>query len=86
MNDVNGHVYADLAVYLLSSDGVGPLEIILFPSSGQSQYQVYMLFEPFGGHMFFKSESPELTNFYGAAVVGAPATLPWISIPSLSPS
>ena len=52
-NDVRGQVYADLIVYILSSDGVGPLEIVIVPTTDPFSYQVtytiYMLFEPFGG-------------------------------------
>ena len=50
MNEVNGQVYADLACYLLSNGGIGPEEIVLFPTNiDQSEFQIYMLFQPFGG-------------------------------------
>ena len=59
MNEVHGQVYADLAVYQLSNGGVGPKQIVLFPTTAKSEYDIYMLFQPFGGQMFSKSESPE---------------------------
>jgi hypothetical protein len=82
MNEVHGQVYADLAVYQLSNFGIGPTKIVLSPTTQKSEYDIYMLFQPFGGQMFFKSDSPELTTFLGQQVTTG--SLPWVITAGLS--
>ena len=81
-NEVYERIYADLACYLLSDGGVGPREIVLFPANSdpQTQFFLYMLFEPFGGQIFFETKSPELTTFYGQRV----ASTIWDAFPDIN--
>ena len=75
--EVHGLIFADLTVYSLSNDGVGPEHIALVQNS-KTSYDIYMLFEPFGGAMLFESKSQEMTTFHGTIVTNN--HLPWILI------
>jgi hypothetical protein len=61
MHEVRGQVYADLACYLLSNDGKGPIEIVVVPTTGalpingKTEHSIYILCEPHGGKMSFTS-------------------------------
>ena len=73
--EVHGLIFADLTVYQLSNNGIGPDRIALVQNS-KSNYDIYMLFEPFAGLMSFESKSQEMTTFYGTIV--AANQLPWV--------